>query len=99
MSYDDIRKENETRRKRKSLYFEMGKDVKLIALGDHTSGKVTDSENSGFILTQTTLLYSYKTNSYPAEKIPTLLDNYNTSLIVDGIPVDLGIWDTGMSFQ
>ena len=55
--------------------------IKCVLVGDKTTAK-------------THLLISYTTNKFPNEYVPTVFDNYAVTVMIDGEPYTLGLFDT-----
>ncbi|KAL0245231.1 hypothetical protein GEMRC1_009310 [Eukaryota sp. GEM-RC1] len=55
--------------------------IKTVVIGDGAVGK-------------TSLLWTFGENVFPEEHVPTVFDNYLTSVDVDGRTVNLAMWDT-----
>ena len=55
--------------------------LKLVAIGDSACGK-------------TSLLTRLGTQRFESEYIPTEFDNHTSTLVIDGKPFNLGLWDT-----
>ncbi|TVU33969.1 hypothetical protein EJB05_15788, partial [Eragrostis curvula] len=55
--------------------------VKCVAVGDSSTGK-------------TCLLVSYARNSFSEDYVPTVFDNINADILIDGNAFNLSLWDT-----
>ncbi|KAL6073848.1 Rho GTPase [Balamuthia mandrillaris] len=55
--------------------------AKCVVVGDGAVGK-------------TCLLATYSRDEFPYEYVPTVFDNYETAVMIDGICYNLNLWDT-----
>ena len=60
------------------------KTIKCVVVGDAAIGK-------------TSLLMRYTTKKFPTEHIPTVFENYSTTVNVDGKAIYLHLWGMGFA--
>ncbi len=62
-------------------------DIKLVGVGDGAVGKTC-------IFIRFFHNYSYQTNEFPSDYVPTIFDNYTATVNQDGNTISLSLWDT-----
>ena len=64
----------------------MQSSIKCVVVGDGAVGK-------------TCLVISYTTAKYSLEYVPTVFENYAVTVVVEGVPYTLGIFDTAGTYM
>eukprot|EP01087_Luapelamoeba_hula_P001878 TRINITY_DN1167_c0_g1_i1.p1 TRINITY_DN1167_c0_g1~~TRINITY_DN1167_c0_g1_i1.p1 ORF type:complete len:478 (-),score=90.30 TRINITY_DN1167_c0_g1_i1:98-1531(-) len=64
----------------------MTKAVKIVLVGDPEIGK-------------TSIIHAFTADKFTTDYTPTVFDNYNHSIVVDNVAVDLALWDASGSAE
>ena len=67
--------------------------IKCVIVGDGSVGKTCMLLRFFFLFfTCVNLFFSYTTDNFPTEYVPTVFDNYSASVKVDNQMITLGLW-------